>query len=393
MISQEIAQGMSSGSWIRRMFEEGARLKAEVGADRVFDFSLGNPDLEPPAEVLTAFRELAAERAPGLHGYMSNAGYPETREAVARKLSRESGLSLDADAVCMTVGAAGALNVALKALLDPGDEVLVLAPYFVEYLSYITNHGGVPVVVTCDPDTLRPDVDRIRQAITARTKALIINSPNNPTGLIYPAEVLSTLNDVLLQAPRTVYVLSDEPYAGLEFDGRSTPSSLRHFKNSVVCNSWSKSLSLPGERIGYVAVSPRCEDYERLIQATGYCNRVLGFVNAPAFLQRVITRTIDARVDVRRYEERRDRMGAVLAAAGFTTIRPEGGFYFFPRSPIADDVAFANACARHHVLIVPGQGFGFPGHFRLCFAVPDDLIERSAEAFREIGREFGLLPG
>jgi aspartate aminotransferase len=391
MISRKIAQNMASGSWIRRMFEEGNRLKAEFGADKVFDFSLGNPDLEPPAEVLAAFRELAADPRPGLHAYMSNVGYLETRQAVARKYSDLSGLDIEAGGVCMTVGAAGALNVALKSLLDPGDEVIVLAPFFVEYLSYIQNHGGVPVVVRCDEQTMQPDPAAIAAVITDRTKALILNSPNNPTGVIYPGEILDALGRVLDQAPQPVYVLSDEPYAELVFDGQTTPNSLSHLKNCLVCNSWSKSLSLPGERIGFILVSPSCDDYDNLTGAIAYCNRVLGFVNAPAFLQRIIARSIDAKVDVSRYEARRNRIFEILTTAGFQVMKPGGGFYFFPRAPIADDVAFAAACARHRVLVVPGSGFGFPGFFRLCFAVPDEVIERSADAFLAIGREFGLI--
>lgn len=391
MISQHITELMASGSWIRKMFEEGNRLKAVFGADKVYDFSLGNPDLEPPVEVIEAFKQLAADPGTGLHGYMSNIGYLETRQAVASKWSERSGLTIDPGAVCMTVGAAGALNVALKALIDPGDEILVLAPYFVEYLSYIRNHGGCPVVVPCDESTLFPDIDRIRAAITPRTKALIINSPNNPTGVIYPADTLRALNDCLKQAPRTIYVLSDEPYAELVFDGQTTPNALNYFDQCVICNSWSKSLSLPGERIGFVLVSPLCEDYANFTGAIAYCNRVLGFVNAPAFLQRVIARSINAKVDVSRYERRRDRIYEILSQAGFAVRKPNGGFYFFPKAPIPDDVAFAAACARHNVLIVPGQGFGFPGYFRLCFAVPESMIEGSAEAFQAIGREFGLI--
>ena len=391
MIARKITQSMAAGSMIRKMFEEGARLKAQFGADKVFDFSIGNPDLEPPAEVIAAFQELAADPRPGLHAYMNNAGYLETRQVVADKLAKSSGLDVKAEAVCMTVGAAGALNVSLKALLDPGDEVIVLAPYFVEYLSYIQNHGGVPVVVTCDEKTFFPDPEKIAAALTPQTKALIINSPNNPTGVIYPIDVLEALDKVLLAASQTVYVLSDEPYAGLTFDGQQTPDNLAHLTNCIVCNSWSKSLSLPGERIGYIGVSPRCEDYANLVQAIGYCNRVLGFVNAPAFLQRVIAKTIHARVDVNRYEIRRNRMHDILTAAGFDVRRPDGGFYFFPKAPIADDSEFVAACARHNVLVVPGKGFGFPGFFRLCFAVPDDMIERSAPAWLAIGKEFGLI--
>jgi aspartate aminotransferase len=391
MISHKIAKNMANGSWIRKMFEEGSRLKAQYGADKVFDFSLGNPDLEPPEKVLEAIRRQAADPRLGLHGYMSNVGYLETRTAIADQLSASSGLAIEPAGICMTVGAAGALNVALKALLDPGDEVLILAPFFVEYISYIDNHGGVAVAVDSDPETLLPDMAAIARAITPRTKAMIINSPNNPSGVVYSAETLQDLNAVLNRAGHTIYVLSDEPYADLTYDGQSVPSSLACIEQLILCYSWSKSLSLPGERIGYVCISPRCAFYQDLVNAIAFCNRILGFVNAPAFFQRVIQTALDAKVDVARYERRRDRIYEILTAAGFTVRKPAGGLYFFPRCPIADDTAFAQACARHNVLIVPGRGFGYPGFFRLCFAVSEATIENSAAAWLAIGREFGLI--
>ncbi len=391
MISQKIASNMSQSSWIRKMFEEGNRLKALYGADKVFDFSLGNPDLEPPAEVQQAIRQLAQNAVPGSHGYMSNSGYPGTCTAIAGMLSSRSGFEIPRSSICMTIGAAGALNVILKTLLDPGDEVLVLAPYFVEYLSYIDNQGGVPVIVQNDRDTLLPDFAAIRRAITPKTKALIVNSPNNPSGAVYPASVLSELDKVLHEAPRTIYVLSDEPYAELIYDGLGFPPTMAYLENVIICTSWSKSLSLPGERIGYLAISPKCEDYKQMTDAVAYCNRTLGFVNAPAFFQKVIELSLSAKVDVSRYERRRNRLMEILQQAGIQVKRPSGGLYLFPRSPIEDDVAFAAACARHHVLLVPGSGFGFPGYVRLCFAASESTIDGSAEAFQAIGREFGLI--
>ena len=389
MISRKISVKIGQGSMIRKMFEEGNRLKAILGADRVFDFSLGNPDLEPPQVVRDAIRDLAADTAPGTHGYMSNNGYQSTRTAVARYYTRKSGLEITADHVCMTVGAAGGLNIMLKALLDPGDEVLVLAPFFFEYLSYIDNHGGVPVVVRNDPDTLLPDPDAVRQAITPRTKALILNSPNNPSGKICRESDLHALDAVLQAAGQTIYILSDEPYADLVYDGRTVPSTLACMTQAIICTSWSKSLSLPGERIGCTLVSPRCEDHENLAQAATYCNRTLGFVNAPAFFQKVIERTVGVHVDIALYEKRRNRLVEVIRAAGFDIELPEGGLYLFPRAP-CDDVAFAAACACHHVLLVPGSSFYCPGHVRLCFAVSETCIENSAAAFQAIGREYGL---
>ncbi len=391
MISRSVADRMQKGSWIRKMFEEGNRLKAIYGADKVFDFSLGNPDLEPPEEVQAAIRELSVDKTPGQHGYMSNAGYTSTRTAVANLLSKRSGMDICFASVCMTVGAGGALNVALKSLVDPGDEVIILAPFFFEYTSYTGNHGGIPVVVQSDRETLLPDFDAIRQAITPKTKAIIINSPNNPSGVIYSPETLVALDAVLQEAPQAIYVLSDEPYNELVFDGQTVPDTMACMKNVLLCTSWSKSLSLAGDRIGYVAVSPRCDDYDQLIDAIPYCNRTLGYVNAPAFFQHVVEKAINARVDISKYEERRDLLLGVLREAGFEVKTPAGGIYLFPKSPIPDDVEFARACAKHNVTLVPGTGFGFPGYFRLCFANSQKTILGSAEAFKTIGREFGLM--
>lgn len=391
MISRLVAERMQKGSWIRKMFEEGNRLKAIYGADNVFDFSLGNPDLEPPEEVQAAIRELSADKTPGQHGYMSNAGYTSTRTVVANMLSKRSGLDICFSAVCMTVGAGGALNVALKSLVDPGEEVIILAPYFFEYTSYTMNHGGVPVIVQSDRDTLLPDFDAIRKAITPKTKAIIINSPNNPSGVIYQADTLTKLDELLREAPQTIYVLSDEPYNELVFDGKTVPNTMACIKNTVLCTSWSKSLSLAGDRIGYLAVSPNCDDYEQLVEAVPYCNRTLGYVNAPAFFQHVVEKAINARVDISKYQERRDLLLGVLRDAGFDVKTPDGGIYLFPKSPIEDDVEFARHCAKHNVTLVPGTGFGFPGYVRLCFATNQKTILGSADAFKVIGREFGLV--
>ena len=390
MIARKIADQMGRGSMIRKMFEEGNRLKALYGADQVYDFSLGNPDLEPPRAVQEALCRLVLDKRPGLHSYMSNAGHESVRQAVAARYSRLSGLPVTAGQVCMTVGAAGALNSVLKALLDPGDEVILLAPFFFEYLSYIDNHGGVAVEVPCDRDTLLPDLAAIRQALTPKTKAIIINSPNNPSGVIYPEWLLRALDDLLQKQDHVITVLSDEPYAELAYDGNIVPSTLACLRQVVVCTSWSKTLSLPGERIGCLIVSPRCQESDRLIQAAVYCNRVLGYVNAPALFQRVIEEAIDAKVDISLYEKRRDMLAEVLLAAGFNLQKPQGGLYLFPHSPGDDDVAFAAACARHRVLLVPGSGFHFQGYVRLCFAVKESVIENSVPAFQAIAREYGL---
>ena len=390
MISNRIAAKLSSGSMIRKMFEEGNRLKTIYGADNVFDFSIGNPDLEPPQEVIDAISSYAAEDIPGKHSYMSNSGYLSTRRAVADKLTRTSSVTVEADAICMTVGAAGAMNAVLRAVLDPGDEVIILAPFFMEYMSYIDNHNGIPVIVPTIIDTFMPDLDKIAAAVTPRTKAIIINSPNNPSGVVYPAEVLDRLNALLLAQDHVIHVISDEPYVDLIYDGAVTPCSLDHFDNVIVCYSWSKSLSLPGERIGYTAVSPKHADYEPLCAAVIMCNRILGSVNAPAFFQKIIERTIDARVDISNYEYRRNLLYDIVTRAGFTCSKPAGALYLFVKSP-ADDIEFAAQCAKYNLLVVPGSAFFCPGYFRLAFCVSENTIRGSEKAFMAAGKDYRLI--
>jgi len=390
MISNRIAAKLSSGSMIRKMFEEGNRLKTIYGADNVFDFSIGNPDLEPPQEVIDAISSYAAEDIPGKHSYMSNSGYLSTRRAVADKLTRTSSVTVEADAICMTVGAAGAMNAVLRAVLDPGDEVIILAPFFMEYMSYIDNHNGIPVIVPTIIDTFMPDLDKISAAVTSKTKAIIINSPNNPSGVVYSAEVLDRLNALLLAQDHVIHVISDEPYVDLIYDGAVTPCSLDHFDNVIVCYSWSKSLSLPGERIGYTAVSPKHADYEPLCAAVIMCNRILGSVNAPAFFQKIIERTIDARVDISNYEYRRNLLYDIVTRAGFTCSKPAGALYLFVKSP-ADDIEFSAQCAKYNLLVVPGSAFFCPGYFRLAFCVSENTIRGSEKAFMAAGKDYRLI--
>ena len=390
MISNRIAAKLSSGSMIRKMFEEGNRLKTIYGADNVFDFSIGNPDLEPPQEVIDAISSYAAEDIPGKHSYMSNSGYLSTRRAVADKLTRTSSVTVEADAICMTVGAAGAMNAVLRAVLDPGDEVIILAPFFMEYMSYIDNHNGIPVIVPTIIDTFMPDLDKISAAVTSKTKAIIINSPNNPSGVVYSAEVLDRLNALLLAQDHVIHVISDEPYVDLIYDGAVTPCSLDHFDNVIVCYSWSKSLSLPGERIGYTAVSPKHADYKLLCAAVIMCNRILGSVNAPAFFQKIIERTIDARVDISNYEYRRNLLYDIVTRAGFTCSKPAGALYLFVKSP-ADDIEFAAQCAKYNLLVVPGSAFFCPGYFRLAFCVSENTIRGSEKAFMAAGKDYRLI--
>jgi aspartate aminotransferase len=380
-VAKTIARQLENASWIRRMFEEGVRLKRERGADAVFDFSLGNPDLEPPPAVLDALRRVVAENPPGSHGYMPNPGYTDVREAVANKLRRETGLDFTAEDVFMTVGAAGACNVILKSLLDPGDEVLVLAPYFAEYQFYIANHGGRMVLVETDASFL-PDVDRIAAAITPRTRALILNTPNNPTGRVYPESTLRELDQMLSRAGQPITVLSDEPYKSFVYDGQRQPEVASSVANTAICNSWSKSLGLAGERIGYLALSPRLHDRAELRRACAFSNRTLGFVNAPAIWQRVIVESLDEAIDPAIYQQRRNVLCDALEAIGYEVKRPEGAFYVFLKTPIPDDIAFTRRLAEEGVLAVPGTGFGRSGYIRLSLTVPMDIIERSITGFR-----------
>jgi len=380
-VAKSIARQLENASWIRRMFEEGVRLKRERGADAVFDFSLGNPDLEPPSAVLDALRRVVAGNPPGSHGYMPNPGYADVREAVANKLRRETGLDFTAEDVFMTVGAAGACNVILKSLLDPGDEVLVLAPYFAEYQFYIANHGGRMVLVETDASFL-PDMERIAAAITPRTRALILNTPNNPTGRVYPESTLRELDQMLSRAGQPITVLSDEPYKSFVYDGQRQPEVASSVANTAICNSWSKSLGLAGERIGYLALSPRLQDRAELRRACAFNNRTLGFVNAPAIWQRVILESLDETIDPAIYQRRRNVLCDALEAIGYEVKRPEGAFYVFLKTPIPDDIAFTRRLAEEGVLAVPGTGFGRSGYIRLSLTVPMDTIERSIAGFR-----------
>ena len=379
-VAKTIARQLENASWIRRMFEEGVRLKRERGADAVFDFSLGNPDIEPPPAVLDALRRVVSGNPPGSHGYMPNPGYVEVREAVANKLQRETGLDFTAEDIFMTVGAAGACNVVLKSLLDPGDEVLVLAPYFAEYQFYIANHGGRMVLVETD-DSFLPDVERIAAAITPRTRALILNTPNNPTGRVYPESTLRDLDQMLARAGQPIAVLSDEPYKSFVYDGQRQPEVASSIANTAICNSWSKSLGLAGERIGYLALSPRLADRADLRRACAFCNRTLGFVNAPAIWQRVVLESLDETIDPAIYQQRRDVLCDALQAIGYEVRRPEGAFYVFLKTPIPDDIAFARRLAEEGVLAVPGTGFGRSGYIRLSLTIPMEKIEGSIGGF------------
>jgi aspartate aminotransferase len=392
-ISAKVRNTLSRSSWIRKMFEEGGRLRQIYGQDKVYDFTIGNPDLEPPAEFKARLRELANDPISGMHQYMSNAGYPETRQAVADHLSRISGLKLTADHVVITVGAGGGLNVVFKALLDPSDEVIVSAPYFMEYTSYVDNHQGKLVVVQSQPD-FQLDLALIERAINPKTKAILINSPNNPTGVVYTEESLEKLAQLIAKKEAelgsTIYLVSDEPYAGLVYDGLTIPSVLKIFPHSLLVTSHSKDLAIPGERIGYVAVNPNNPEAELLFDALVYANRVLGFVNAPALMQRLITTLQGQVVGVDIYQKRRDLFYNQLISLGFEVVKPQGAFYLFPKSPIPDDVAFIQSALKHNLLLVPGSGFSRPGYFRIAYCFSEATIQNSFPAFAALAKEYNL---
>jgi aspartate aminotransferase len=386
IISQKMLAFAENASWIRRMFEEGSRMKAQFGPDKVFDFSLGNPDLPPPPQFARVLAELAQDSAPGVHAYMPNSGWPQVREAVAARIAEEQGAAVTAGEVIMTCGAAGGLNVIMKALLDPGDEVILISPYFVEYTFYVDNHGGVAKIVPADAD-FNLDLAAIEAVIGSSTKAVLINSPNNPTGQMYSTEALAALGRLLDDAGarlgRPVLLIADEPYRKIVYDGATVPSVMAATVNSIVVSSYSKDLSLPGERIGYIAVHPDMPDKAALLNAMTLANRILGFVNAPALMQRAVARLQDVSVDMSVYARRLDAFCAVLDTAGLEYVRPKGAFYLFPKTPI-DDVEFCKLLLEEKILAVPGRGFGRPGHIRLAFCVDEAVIAKAAEGFKRM---------
>lgn len=387
IVSQSLQQSMERASWIRRMFEEGARLKAEHGEDQVHDFSLGNPILEPPPGVHAALRELLEQAPAGMHRYPPNAGLVSAREFVAGELREATGQDYGPQHVVMTCGAAGGLNIALKALLNPGDEVVTFAPYFVEYGFYAANHGGTLVAAETD-DEFQPDLESLRSVLTERTRAVILNAPNNPTGVIYPQRRLEALAEALREASqrfgRPIFLLSDEPYRKVVFDGAEVPWLPALYEHTIVITSHSKDLGLPAERIGYAAVSPQAADHTLLLDAMVMANRILGFVNAPGLWQRVLPHLKGQHVDVGYYQRLRDRMVAPLREMGYRVVQPQGAFYLFPQSPTPDDMAFVRAAQAERLLVVPGSGFGRPGYFRISLAVTPEAVERALPVFERL---------
>jgi aspartate aminotransferase len=384
-VSSKIRESIEKSSWIRKMFEEGARLKAEFGADNVYDFSLGNPDIDPPAEFFNVFKKMAGSPTKGVHGYMPNAGFIDVRNLIAKKVEKEHKLKIDGNSIIMTCGAAGGMNAVMKTILDPGDEVIVIKPFFAEYGFYISNHQGVSVTVDSNKD-FSINIDIIEKAITEKTKGIIINSPNNPSGKIYKEEEIDALCNLLKKKSgngRNIFLISDEPYREIVYDNRTVPPILSKYANAIIINSYSKSLSLPGERIGYVAVNPLHEELNLLLGGLNLSNRILGFVNAPALMQRIVSELNEAAVDVDIYKKRRDIFMSGLRDAGYEFNEPEGAFYLFCKAPGGDDVKFVKHLQKYNVLVVPGVGFGGPGYFRIAYCISEDVIERSIPKFKE----------
>jgi len=389
-ISKKIKASISQSSMIRKMFEAGIALKKIHGADNVYDFSLGNPNVDHPREFKKELIRVADLEIALKHGYTPNAGYPETRQAVARKISKTTGVTIAADHIVMSCGAGGALNVILKSLLDPGDEVIIIKPFFVEYPFYIENYDGVVKYAATKPD-FSLDIAAISKALTRKTKAIIINSPNNPTGKVYSKKNILDLARLLKEKSSTrnkpVYLISDEPYAEIVFDGLTVPSILKAYPNSIIAYSYSKTLSLPGERIGYIAVHPKIHEADDLISALILCTRIMGFVNAPALMQRIVAGLQHITVDVKIYQKKRDLLCEGLAKAGYKFTKPQGAFYLFVKSPIPDDVEFVQLLLQKNILVVPGSGFGCPGYFRIAFCVDNATILNSMDGFTAVMKE------
>jgi len=405
-VSKEAKENLGRPSWIRRMFEEGEKLRASLGPEAVYDFSLGNPDIEPPAAFRAALEKIVADPSAGRHGYMANAGYLSVREAVARKASAEQGLTLGAGNIVMSVGAAGGLNVVLKSILDPGDEVIVIKPYFAEYIFYIQNYQGVFTPIDAGPG-FSLSAENLRKALTPRTAAVILNSPNNPTGVIYSKEELAAAAKALLEhgnaCGRYPYLIADEPYRTIVYGGASVASAMEAYPETIVVSSWSKSLSLPGERIGYIAISPRCADARDLFAAMAMNTRSLGFVNAPALMQRAVAELLDESADVASYARRGAMLGKGLRAAGYEFPEPRGAFYFFVRVPKraghagtvpvsatagGSDVDFAMHLKKYNIIVVPGEGFGCPGWFRISYCVSERAIKGAIPLFAKALEEW-----
>jgi len=375
------------------MFEEGANLKKRYGEKYVFDLSIGNPVTEPPPEFNRELKKLMKKPLPGMHRYMENAGYADTRAAVAVQLSHETGIKFCGNDIVMTCGAAGGLNVVLKTILNPGDEVIVFAPYFMEFGNYIDNHSGVIRVLPTNGQFI-PRLDALEAAISTKTRAVIVNSPNNPTGVVYSRDLIMELGEILrrkeAQQGMPIYLISDEAYRKIIYDGLPYPPVFHHHRHTIVVHSHSKDLALAGERIGYIAIHPDCSHHDELVNGFIFCNRILGFVNAPALMQHLVKTLQHVTVSIADYQKKRDFLYNNLKDMGYSVVKPQGAFYMFPKSPDEDDIAFVNELRQWNVLVVPGRGFGTPGYFRISYCVDDKTLKGSLDGFKKAAQKFNL---
>ncbi len=396
MIAEKMVGLVNNNSAIRMMFEEGKRLAAIHGAENVYDFSLGNPNVPAPSSLNKAIKEiLDEEESTFVHGYMSNAGYEDVRQTVAESLNRRFDTSFSKDNIIMTVGAAGGLNSALKAIVNPGDEIVTFAPYFLEYRAYINNYDGVLVEVAPDTATFQPNVEEFEKKITSKTKAVIINNPNNPTGVVYSEDTIKKLVAVMEAKQKEygteIYLISDEPYRELAYDGVEVPYLTKYYANTIVGYSFSKSLSLPGERIGYLVIPSEMPDYKNVFAAASIATRILGFVNAPSLMQRAVAKVIDEQTDIAYYNRNRELLYNSLTEYGFSCVKPEGAFYLFVKSPVEDEKEFINKAKEYNILMVPGSSFACPGYVRIAYCVAYETIERSLNSFKELAKNYGLV--
>lgn len=401
MVSKKIQKALEGNSAIRAMFVEGMEMAEKYGAENVYDFSLGNPATPAPAALNQSIRALldeadaaGAEGSLHLHGYMENAGYADVREAIAQNLNRRFGTSFAARNIVMTVGAAGGLNIIFKTILNPGDEVIVFAPFFGEYRQYAANFDAEVVAVRPDLETFQPDLEDFEAKLTEKTKALIVNTPNNPTGVIYKPDTMRRIAAILKKKEaeygHAIYLISDEPYRELVYDGNTEDFLTKYYENTIVGYSFSKSLSLPGERIGYVAVPDEAEDSENLLRGIEISNRTLGFVNAPSLMQKAVARCLDEKTDVAFYDENRRLLYEGLTELGFTCVKPEGAFYLWVKSPVEDETVFVNEGKKLHILMVPGSSFGCGGFVRLAYCVSHATVKNALPAFEKLAESYGL---
>ena len=393
MISEKMKKLLKGNSVIREMFEEGKRLKNIYGEENVFDFSLGNPNLPPPEEVKKAIIELVEKEEPTfLHGYMSNAGFEDVREKIANSINNKFGTKFNFENIIMTVGAASGLNIVFKAILNPEDEVIVFAPYFSEYNNYIENYNGIVKVISPNLNNFEPNLNELKEKISNKTKAVLINTPNNPTGVVYSESTIKEISKILKEKEqelgKQIFLISDEPYRELVYDNKEVPYITKYYKDTIVVYSYSKSLSLPGERIGYVVVPNEIDDSKELAEAITIANRIIGCVNAPSLMQRVIPYCLDAKVDTDAYKKNRDLLYSIIRENKFECVKPEGAFYLFVKTPIEDDKEFCSIAKKYNILVVPGSSFACPGYVRIAYCTSYDMIERSRKAFEKLAKEF-----